>query len=773
MKAYLVFLFGILYIFVYADCFSQNYSQVTVTGFNYDMIANGGPGTNQAYNTTNVIFDGDNAYAGHVMYSTDFRGNYNQSTAPEGGLPSNRLITSANNSAITYLLQSYDASNVLYLNNTSNVGTLTLSVPQSYQRLAILASSAEGASSFTVRLNFNDATYADYSFSVPDWFNGTGYAIQKIGRVNARNYSSTYHDRYDDIDGTTTNNPRLYDCFITLTNNDMFKVLTSIRFTKTVSGNSRTVVLAVCGLNPLSAPVALPATNATASAFTANWNSVANATKYRLDVSMTPDFSSFITGYNNLDVGGVLNYSLSGLSGGTYYYRVRAENSYGQSIHSNVITAALFPSGQASGITFSNVSVIKFKITWTRGTGTNCAVFIRQTDTGSAAPVNGASYISSPVYSLGSQIGTSGWYCVYSGAGTSVTVTGLSAGTTYRAMVCEFNSTTSPAYNPASNSGNTASRSTVSPNQANNIIFHNVTQNSLSLNWVNGNGGARCVFMKSGNGGTAAPVNNTTYTPSTVFRNGTQIGSTGWYCIFNGSASMFAGDITVTNLDFSTPYTLMVCEYFDSTGSEYYITNSAALNPNVQETLLPVKLESFTSYVLDNAVTLKWTTASENNNSGFDIERKKIPADVWEKTGFVKGSGNSSVTKNYTFTDIHLNSGSYLYRIKQTDYNGNFEYFSLGSAVEIGRPARYTMSQNYPNPFNPVTRIDFSIAESGIAEMSLYDLSGKKIENIFRKNLDAGYYSTEYNAGRLASGIYIVRLVSGTFSKSIKIAVVK
>ena len=202
----------------------------------------------------------------------------------------NRIITSANNSSIIYQLQPYNGNNVLLLNTANSVGTLTLTTPQSYQLLSILATSAEGISSFSVRLNFNDLTYTDYSFTVPDWFDGTPYAIRNIGRVNARNYSNTVGERYDDIDGAgTANNPRLYDCPITLTSNDMFKVLTSITFTKTVSG-SRTAVLAVCGLNPLLAPVATAGTNVVITGFRTNWNSVSNATKYRLDVSTTSDF---------------------------------------------------------------------------------------------------------------------------------------------------------------------------------------------------------------------------------------------------------------------------------------------------------------------------------------------------------------------------------------------------------------------------------------------------------------------------------------------------
>ncbi|MBL8008799.1 MAG: hypothetical protein JNJ56_14860, partial [Ignavibacteria bacterium] len=92
---------------------------------------------------------------------------------------------------------------------------------------------------------------------------------------------------------------------------------------------------------------------------------------------------------------------------------------------------------------------------------------------------------------------------------------------------------------------------------------------------------------------------------------------------------------------------------------------------------LPVELSSFNSVVYGNDVTLNWTTASEINNSGFDIERKLRTDEIsgWIVSGSLPGNGNSNVQNNYTFTDLNLNSGTYQYRLKQTDFNGSYEYF--------------------------------------------------------------------------------------------------
>ncbi|MFZ4592238.1 MAG: hypothetical protein ACOYN6_14655, partial [Ignavibacteria bacterium] len=619
MVKFLIILVISLFLLASGISFAQNYTTVTVTGFNQDLIAEGGYSSNRALNYTTAIFDGDNAYAGHVMYCTDFRGNYNQSTVPPGGLPVNRTITSANNSAIIYLLQPYNGNNVLLLNTANSVGTLTLTTPQSYQVLSILASSAEGASSFTARLNFNDNSYTDCSFTVPDWFNGTPFAIQNIGRVNARQYSTNSGERYDDFDGTSTSNPRLYDCPITMSNTDKFKVLTSITFTKTAA-TSRTAILAVCGLNPLSAPVASAGTNIVITGFRSNWNSVANATKYRLDVSVMSDFSTFVTGYSNKDVGNVVYSDVTGLTMGTYYFRVRAENSYGQSIHSNTITVGIAPTTQASNITFVGTTHRSTTISWTRGSGTLCKVFMYAGSSGTPAPVNGTDYTSNANFGSGSQIGSTGWYCVYSGTGTSVNVRNLTGDVTYRVMVLEVGSATSPAYNTTA-STNIGNLTTNPGNQANNVVFSDLQTTSLTVNWQNGSASKRCVFIKLGTTGTASPVDNNTYTANTEFGSGTQIGSTGWYCIYNGTASQSAGNINVTGLTQNTNYVVMVCEYFGNPSSEEYIVQSATLNPNTNQTPMPVKMMGFNFSIFEKNVSLKWSTASEVNNAGFEVER--------------------------------------------------------------------------------------------------------------------------------------------------------
>ena len=103
------------------------------------------------------------------------------------------------------------------------------------------------------------------------------------------------------------------------------------------SGNSNTILLTTLQFPP-NAPVATAATNITETTFDANWNTIAVADGYYLDVALDNGFSNFVSGYNNLDVGDVITYNVSGLYDNTeYFYRVRAYNFVGASGNSNII----------------------------------------------------------------------------------------------------------------------------------------------------------------------------------------------------------------------------------------------------------------------------------------------------------------------------------------------------------------------------------------------------------------------------------------------------
>ncbi|MCC6865543.1 MAG: T9SS type A sorting domain-containing protein [Ignavibacteria bacterium] len=192
---------------------------------------------------------------------------------------------------------------------------------------------------------------------------------------------------------------------------------------------------------------------------------------------------------------------------------------------------------------------------------------------------------------------------------------------------------------------------------------------------------------------------------------------------------------------------------------------------------LPVTLISLESRVSKRDVKLIWVTENEINNRGFDIERRKADNGSWEKISFVKGMGNTTGQTIYSYDDKKLNTGKYKYRLKQIDYNQNFEYYDLANDVDIGKPLNFDVSQNYPNPSNPRSKIDYEIPVSGKVAIKIYNLLGQEVVSIMNEVKEAGYYTAEFDGTNLASGVYIYRLIAEgegeKFVKTMKMVLVK
>ncbi len=191
--------------------------------------------------------------------------------------------------------------------------------------------------------------------------------------------------------------------------------------------------------------------------------------------------------------------------------------------------------------------------------------------------------------------------------------------------------------------------------------------------------------------------------------------------------------------------------------------------------IVPVELFSFKANVSGNNVNLNWTTATEVNNSGFQIERSEKLEEGnlhWEKIGFVPGFGTTTESKSYSFTDQNLPSGKYQYRLNQIDFDGTFEY-SNTIEVDILSPIEFSLEQNYPNPFNPSTKIRFTIPESGNVSLKIFNLLGSEVATLINEEQQAGNYEVEFNAAALASGIYFYRLQAGSFVETKKMLLIK
>lgn len=194
------------------------------------------------------------------------------------------------------------------------------------------------------------------------------------------------------------------------------------------------------------------------------------------------------------------------------------------------------------------------------------------------------------------------------------------------------------------------------------------------------------------------------------------------------------------------------------------------------QSALPVELSSFSASVAGSNVKLRWETATEVNNYGFEVERKvgSLQSTVgnYEKVGFVNGNGNSNSPKNYSFEDKNVSAGKYSYRLKQIDNDGQFEY-SKSIEVEFGTPKKFELSQNYPNPFNPTTTIRFDIPEPSNVKLTLFNILGQEIKTLVNEFKESGIHTLNFDASDLNSGMYIYKLEAGSFTQTRKMTLVK
>jgi hypothetical protein len=199
-----------------------------------------------------------------------------------------------------------------------------------------------------------------------------------------------------------------------------------------------------------------------------------------------------------------------------------------------------------------------------------------------------------------------------------------------------------------------------------------------------------------------------------------------------------------TDLTIDSSYKIIITSIKNSAISD---TSDASFS--IQE-IIPVELISFTAVKNNDQVILNWSTATELNNQGFEVERK-IDDGVYLRIGFVDGLGTTTEIQNYSFVDSKLASGTYTYRLKQIDYDGSFEY---SSEVDITITTEYTLEQNYPNPFNPSTKITYSIPIKSSVKVLIYNSIGENIAVLANELQSSGTYEVSWDASNFASGIY-------------------
>jgi photosystem II stability/assembly factor-like uncharacterized protein len=228
--------------------------------------------------------------------------------------------------------------------------------------------------------------------------------------------------------------------------------------------------------------------------------------------------------------------------------------------------------------------------------------------------------------------------------------------------------------------------------------------------------------------------------------------------------------ITISNLQ-ANNLTMATLSYVSVANSSLI-----ALNPNTGKNnscaIIPVELKSFDYELERNDVLLMWSTASELNNLGFEIQRS-LDTNEFITIGFINGNGTTSEPKEYLYKDENLEQGLYLYRLIQTDYDGTRKAIGQLEVKVENLPQGYMLEQNYPNPFNPITKIRYSVPQNVFVNLSIYNSLGERVDLLENEMKEAGFYEIEFNASHLPSGIYFYTLSSDRFISTKKMILLK
>jgi len=198
-----------------------------------------------------------------------------------------------------------------------------------------------------------------------------------------------------------------------------------------------------------------------------------------------------------------------------------------------------------------------------------------------------------------------------------------------------------------------------------------------------------------------------------------------------------------------------------------------------QSGALPVEMVSFTGRESNGKVMLNWSTATESNNVGWEIESRiqesgdRSQNSGWKKVGFVAGKGTTTEKQSYSFAVSSLQSSVSIveFRLKQMDSDGKISYSNV-LTINL-TPVTFGLSQNYPNPFNPVTVINYQLAADSDVRLVVYDLLGREVASLVNEKKTAGFYTVSFNATNISTGVYFYKLTAGNFSEIKKMTIMK
>ncbi|MBR9977706.1 MAG: T9SS type A sorting domain-containing protein [Bacteroidetes bacterium] len=219
---------------------------------------------------------------------------------------------------------------------------------------------------------------------------------------------------------------------------------------------------------------------------------------------------------------------------------------------------------------------------------------------------------------------------------------------------------------------------------------------------------------------------------------------------------------------------MIIGEIMDGGGNNFETLGSITFY-NEGASVLPVELVSFSAALKHDGVQLRWKTATELNNFGFEVQRSS-DRDNWETLGFVQGYGTSNSPKSYNYVDATaLRTGHtvFFYRLRQIDRDGTDDYSAI-LETPLMDAHTFTINPARPNPFNPSTTVGLNVDSETTVSLVVFDASGREVARLLNNEvLSAGYHDVHFNAEHLPSGIYFATVLSAQGMQTVKMVLQK
>lgn len=398
--------------------------------------------------------------------------------------------------------------------------------------------------------------------------------------------------------------------------------------------------------------------------------------------------------------------TLLGLQPGTVYYFASFEfNGSAGPVYNTAFpatgnaTTLPRPTVSSSGLVFSNVEGHSMQLIWTAGNGTKRIVIARQGSPVTAVPADGTNYTANSIFGSGTEI-SAGQFVVANTTNIFVSVSNLTTGITYYFAIYEYDGTgANTGYLTSSFASGNASTVSAPTVQTSNLLFTNITNTSMTLNWTNGNGANRLVIASPGGPATAVPANLTAYSTSTNFSAAGQI-TPGNYGVYKGNGS----SANIFSLQPNTTYYFSIFEYNGNTAPVYLTSSPVTGNASTAGAPQIQASSAVANAVNAGAATITWVNGSGHKRvvlmkANAAVDATPVDGAAYTANTFF-GSGTQLGTGNYTVFNGTGNSVTVTnLNLSITYHVAVFEYNDFGTSTVLYltvNPSRAIVALNAP-----------------------------------------------------------------------------